>query len=297
MTAPTVAQWASDGTLTLHDLADLIDSDTATILQATAENSPHALFTAAMTDYLDDVLAADRTEIPPGVTLYWPKVSTTAVHTTQGDQTLQGLADAWGCQPSTVIRLTAAYSPGAAFDAGMSSYLEGVFAQSTLHVPPGTVLYYLRLAALRLECLQSGLTVVDDEHVLPPVTGPRDEHHVIRRGVRKYLPLAGDGVRDADPASVRDVQHGDVPAVPWHRGEAGEAQPIGPVLLPLHDRLPTTAVLGGGQSAAPGAQQNVLRAVAVTVEVVAAEFLLATVAEDLVCHVSSFPIPYRVART
>ena len=144
MTATTVAQHISDGTLSLHDLTSLLGTDAATVIWMTGENSPHSLFTAAFTSYLDGVLGQDQAEVPPGLTVWRPNGSTIIPYRTQGDQAMRGYADAWGCPCSTIVRCTAEYSPGAAFSAGMSSYLTRVFQRSQVHVPDGTVLFYLR---------------------------------------------------------------------------------------------------------------------------------------------------------
>jgi hypothetical protein len=140
----TVAQHISDGTLSLHDLAALLDSDVATLVWMTGENSAHSIFNVAMVSYLDGVLEQDQAEVPGGITLWRPNGSTVIPYRTQGDQTIRGYADAWGCPCSTIIRCTAEYSPGAAFGAGMAGYLGKVFQRSQAHVPAGAVLFYLK---------------------------------------------------------------------------------------------------------------------------------------------------------
>lgn len=142
---PTVAQWTCEGLLSLADLAGLqLHTSVAEILWVTAQQSPWSLYTAAMTSYLDAVFAKDRAEVPVGVTVWHPDGSIIVPFHSHGDQTLQGLANAWNCEPSTVVRCTAECSPGAVFSPGMSSYLAGVFQRSALKVPAGTVLYYLK---------------------------------------------------------------------------------------------------------------------------------------------------------
>ena len=142
---PTVAQWVCEGMLSLHDLcATQLHCDVAMVLWMTAENSPHSMFTAGMATYLNQVFAADKVKVPGGITVWHPDVSTVTPFHSHGDQTLQGLANTWGCQPSALVRLTAENSPGAVFAADMSQYLNSVFQRSTVHAPAGTVLFYLQ---------------------------------------------------------------------------------------------------------------------------------------------------------
>ena len=65
-------------------------------------------------------------------------------HTTGGKLSLAGLADERKAQPSAILRLTAAHSPGNAFPADVAAYINGVF-RSTIaaheHMPAGLHLY------------------------------------------------------------------------------------------------------------------------------------------------------------
>lgn len=142
---PTVAQWTCEGLLSLADLASFqLHSDVAMLLWLTAENSPHSLYTVAMANYLNEVFAADTVKVPAGIILWHPDISTVTPFASHGDQTLLGLALGWGCECAEIVRLTAENSPGAVFNAGMASYLDGVFARSALKVPAGTVIFYLK---------------------------------------------------------------------------------------------------------------------------------------------------------
>ena len=60
----------------------------------------------------------------------------------KGDQTLQGLALAWECQPSAIVRMTARTGRAQVYAAPLALYLDEVFQRSTLKVPAGVVLYY-----------------------------------------------------------------------------------------------------------------------------------------------------------
>ena len=112
------------------------------MLRLTAERSPHAAYNVAMAKYLDAVFAQDRAKVPAGVIVRHPDGGTVAAFSSRGDQTLQGLANAWGCAPSTVVRVTAESSPVAVFESGFANYLDQVFLGSTLKVPAGVTLFY-----------------------------------------------------------------------------------------------------------------------------------------------------------
>jgi hypothetical protein len=64
--------------------------------------------------------------------------------TTAGKQSLAALADEHKCQPSAILRLTAEHSPGEAYPANVSAYINGVFRGTigvTEHLPAGLHLY------------------------------------------------------------------------------------------------------------------------------------------------------------
>jgi hypothetical protein len=65
-------------------------------------------------------------------------------HTTAGTMSLAELANGHKTQPSTVLRLTAAHSPGGAYPANVAAYINGVFRgtiAATDHMPAGLHLY------------------------------------------------------------------------------------------------------------------------------------------------------------
>jgi hypothetical protein len=141
--ASTVTVWVAEGQKSLADLcAGELGNAVSTVLRLTAEHSAGAIYTPAMSGYINQVLAADKAKVPAGVTVWYPKGSAAEAFTSHGTQTLQGLANTWECEPSTVVRLTAEHAPGAVFSPGMASYLNGVFSRSALHVPAGIHVYY-----------------------------------------------------------------------------------------------------------------------------------------------------------
>jgi hypothetical protein len=65
-------------------------------------------------------------------------------HTTGGKMSLAELADGHKCQPSAILRLTAEHSPGGAYPANVSAYINAVFRgtiAATDHMPAGLHLY------------------------------------------------------------------------------------------------------------------------------------------------------------
>jgi hypothetical protein len=114
----------------------------STILRLTAEHSHGAVFTQNMADYLNGVFAADKEKVPRNVAVYHSDGNDIKSFVSAGTQTLQGLALAFKCQPSAIVRLTAEQSPGAGFSAEMADYLDDVFGRSTTPVPDGIHLYY-----------------------------------------------------------------------------------------------------------------------------------------------------------
>ena len=138
-----VSVFTSKGTASLNDLAqNTLHNAVATVLRLTAEHSPGAVFHERMADYLNGVLAADKEKVPEGITVFHPDGSDAAPFHSHGTQTLQGLALAFNCEPSAIVRLTAEKSPGAVFSGDMAQYLDGVFARSTTNVPKDIHLVY-----------------------------------------------------------------------------------------------------------------------------------------------------------
>jgi hypothetical protein len=141
--APVIASWVAAGEGALAGMcAGIFRNAVSTVLRLTAEHSAHGLYTAAMSTYLDGVFAQDRAEVPADTVVWHPDGGTVTSFTSRGDQTLQGLANAWKCGPSAIVRCTAENSPGQVFGAAMSSYLDSVFLTSTAKVPAGVTLYY-----------------------------------------------------------------------------------------------------------------------------------------------------------
>lgn len=65
-------------------------------------------------------------------------------HTTAGDMSLAELAAHSNTVPSTILRLTAQHSPGAAYPKNVSDYINGVFKGTIAHdthMPAGLHLY------------------------------------------------------------------------------------------------------------------------------------------------------------
>ena len=65
-------------------------------------------------------------------------------HTTGGNMSLAELADQHHTWPSSILRLTAEHSPGAAYPANVAAYINGVFKGSIApdsHMPQGLHLY------------------------------------------------------------------------------------------------------------------------------------------------------------
>jgi hypothetical protein len=141
--APTVAVWVCEGQNSLAALCSgTFRNGVSTVLRLTAEKSPQGLYVTSMASYIDSVFAASHEDVPAGVVVWHPAASVTLPFTSRGDQTLQGLANAWHCDPSAIVRCTAERSPGAVFGSAMANYLDTVFAASSLKVPAGTSLYY-----------------------------------------------------------------------------------------------------------------------------------------------------------
>jgi hypothetical protein len=88
------------------------------------------------------VFAADQEKVPEGITVYHPAGNGVQAFNSHGTQTLQGLALAFQCLPSAIVRCTAESSPGAVFSGGMASYLNDVFSRSTTLLPQGVHVFY-----------------------------------------------------------------------------------------------------------------------------------------------------------
>jgi hypothetical protein len=125
------------GQKSLDGLSQQLHCTVSTILQLTAEHSPEKKYYERMADYLNGVFAADTVKVPEGINVYHPEL----FHS-HGTQTLQGLANAFGCKPADIVQYTAENSPGAEFGADMAKYLDDVFSNSDTHVPAGIHLYY-----------------------------------------------------------------------------------------------------------------------------------------------------------
>jgi N-acetylmuramoyl-L-alanine amidase len=136
--------WTCQGQKSLQDLAaSSLSSPVHQVLQLTAESSPGHLYPPPVATYLNTVFAADTSDVPAGVTLYYPRPDgSLAQATSTGDQTLARLAETWRCECSAIVRATAEHSPAGAFDDAMASYLDGVFSHSAIHVPAGIQLFY-----------------------------------------------------------------------------------------------------------------------------------------------------------
>ncbi len=132
----------SDGHKSLNDLGTQLHNAVSTMLRLTAEHSPGAVFHQGMADYLNGVFAADKEKVPQGITVYHPAGNGVQAFHSHGTQTLQGLALAFQCLPSAIVRCTAESSPGAVFSGGMASYLNDVFSRSATLLPPGVHVFY-----------------------------------------------------------------------------------------------------------------------------------------------------------
>jgi hypothetical protein len=131
-----------EGHKSLNGLSQQLHNPVSEILRLTAEHSPGGKFYSGIAGYLNGVFAADTVKVPLEVTVYNPVPPTPQPFTSSGHQTLQGLANSFGCKPSDIVQCTAWNSPGAVFSKGMADYLNGVFSRSSTHVPPGTHLFY-----------------------------------------------------------------------------------------------------------------------------------------------------------
>src|ERR1700759_3164735 len=140
--SPPPTPFVSDGSKSLNDLGTQFHNAVSTMLRLTAENSPGAVFRQGMAAYINEVFAADKEKVQKGVIVFHSDGNVVKDFTCSGNQTLQGLALSFGCQPSAIVRLTAENSPGAVFSGAMADYLNDVFGRSTTHVPSGVHLFH-----------------------------------------------------------------------------------------------------------------------------------------------------------
>jgi hypothetical protein len=140
--SPPPSVTTSDGHKSLNALGTQLRNAVSTMLRLTAEHSPGAVFHQGMADYLNGVFAADQEKVPEGITVYHPAGNGVQAFNSHGTQTLQGLALAFQCLPSAIVRCTAESSPGAVFSGGMASYLNDVFSRSTTPLPQGVHVFY-----------------------------------------------------------------------------------------------------------------------------------------------------------
>jgi hypothetical protein len=134
-----------EGHKSLEGLSQQLNNAPSTMLRLTAEHSPGGKFYSGIAGYLNGVFAADRVNVPQYVDVYYPTSPsdpTPERFHSHGDQTLQGLANSFGCKPAEIVQYTAENSPDKVFSKGMADYLNAVFARSTTHVPSGTHLFY-----------------------------------------------------------------------------------------------------------------------------------------------------------
>lgn len=136
--------WICQGQKSLHDLArDALGDPVHQVLQLTAEYSPNRLFATDMASYVNQVFAGDTEKVPAGATLFCPKSDgSVAEFTSQGDQTLLGIAQARHCQCSGIVRATAEHSPGGTYPDAVAAFLDAAFSHSTLHITKGIRLFY-----------------------------------------------------------------------------------------------------------------------------------------------------------
>jgi hypothetical protein len=140
---PTV--YVCEGHKSLQGLSQQLNNAPSTMLRLTAEHSPGGKFYSGIAGYLNGVFAADRVNVPQYVDVYYPKSPsdpTPERFHSHGDQTLQGLANSFGCKPADIVQYTAENSPDKVFAKEMADYLNAVFARSTTHVPTGTHLFH-----------------------------------------------------------------------------------------------------------------------------------------------------------
>ena len=139
---PPPSVFVSDGSKSLDDLGTQLRNAVSTMLRLTAEHSPGAVFHQGMADYLNGVFAADEEKVSQGITVYHPAGNGVQAFNSHGTQTLQGLALAFQCLPSAIVRCTAESSPGAVFSGEMASYLNDVFSRSKTLLPQGVHVFY-----------------------------------------------------------------------------------------------------------------------------------------------------------
>lgn len=137
-------RWVAAGQLSLHDLAaQHLGEDVTAVLATTARNSPGAALSSDLARYVNTVFAADSTKCPAGITWHYPgKAGQATSWLTHGDLSLSALAAKLGTLPARIIEATADVAGTQPVQALAASYVNGVFAASSLHVPAGCVLLY-----------------------------------------------------------------------------------------------------------------------------------------------------------
>lgn len=137
-------QWTAAGQLSLHDLAaQHLGEDVTAVLATTARNSPGAVFAADLASYVNAVFSADAGKCPAGVTWAYPgKGGMASAWKTEGQMSLSALAAQLKTRPAVMVQMTADVAPGGKLAANAASYVNEVFAASSLHVPAGVVLLY-----------------------------------------------------------------------------------------------------------------------------------------------------------
>lgn len=137
-------RWTAAGQLSLHNLAaQHMGEDVTAVLATTARNSPGAALSSDLARYVNTVFAADSTRCPAGITWHYPgKAGQATSWLTHGDLSLSALAAKLGTLPARIIEVTADVAGTQPVQALAASYIDSVFAASSLHVPAGVVLMY-----------------------------------------------------------------------------------------------------------------------------------------------------------
>lgn len=139
--APSVRSWTSAGQLTLAQLAKQeLHEQVCTVLRVTAEaGGAHAPFAPAVAAYVNHVFATDTQVCPAGITLLYPG----GAWVTKGQLSLEALAsEQLKSTPAQVLALTCQGSRDRAFEPNVASYINAVFAKSTVKPVAGTVFFY-----------------------------------------------------------------------------------------------------------------------------------------------------------
>lgn len=141
---PEYKLWTAEGMMSLAGLATQLKTSSAAMVAMTAEHaSPHAVFTAGMSGYLDGVFGGDAAKMGPGLTWHYAAGRADKEWVTNpGNQSLSALAAQLKNSVSTILRMTCERSPQGLFAPNVAAYINGVASRSTIHVPHGTVLAY-----------------------------------------------------------------------------------------------------------------------------------------------------------